>query len=88
MKLKPKVTGKTYFIKRDFSFNGKNVIYLITCDKCNDEYVGSVVVFKSCFRVYKSEIKIKKGRCGISEPFNEECLCFTSLFEYIKVEII
>ena len=30
MKLKPKVLGKTYFIKRDFSFNDKNVIYLIT----------------------------------------------------------
>ena len=88
MKLKPKVTGKTYFIKRDFLFNGKNVIYLITCDKCKDEYVGSAVVFKYCFRVYKSEIKTKKGRCGISGPFNEECLCFTSLFGYIKIKII
>ena len=88
MKFTSKVTGKTYFIKRDFSFNGKNVIYLITCDKCKDECVGSAIDFISCFRVYKSQIKTKQYRCGTSGHFNEKCLCSTSLFGYTKVEII
>ena len=50
-KFTSKVTGKTYFIKGDLSCNSKNVIYLITCDKCKDEYIGSAVDFKPHFRV-------------------------------------
>ena len=82
------VTGKTYFIKGDLSCNSKNVIYLITCDKCKDEYIGSAVDFKPRFRVHKSDIKTKKERCGTSRHFNEKCLCSTSPFGYVKVQII
>ena len=87
-KFTSKVTGKTYFIKGDLSCNSKNVIYLITCDKCKDEYIGSAVDFKPRFRVQKSDIKTKKERCGTSRHFNEKCLCSTSLFGYVKVQII
>ena len=55
-KFTSKVTGKTYFIKGDLSCNSKNVIYLITCDKCKDEYIGSTVDSKPRFRVHKSNI--------------------------------
>ena len=54
-----KVTGKTYFMKGYCSSNSKNVIYLITCDKCKDEYIGSAVDFKPRCMVHKSDIKIK-----------------------------
>ena len=47
-KFSSKVTGNAYFIK-DLSCNSKNVIYLITCDKCKDEYIGLAVDFKPCF---------------------------------------
>ena len=87
-KFTSKVTGKTYFIKGDLSCNSKNVIYLITCDKCKDEYIGSAVDFKPRFRVHKSDIKTKKERCGTSRHFNEKCLCSTSLFGYVKVQVI
>ena len=87
-KFTSKVTGKTYFIKGDLSCNSKNVIYLITCDKCKDEYIGSAVDFKPRFRVHKSDIKTKKERCGTSRHFNEKCLCSTSPFGYVKVQII
>ena len=77
-KFTSKVTGKTYFIKGDLSCNSKNVIYLITCDKCKDEYIGSAVDFKPRFRVHKSNIKTKK----------EKCWCSTSPFGYVKGQII
>ena len=80
--------GKTYFINGDLSCNSKNVIYLITCDKCKDEHIGSAVDFKPRFRVHKSDIKTKKKRCGTSRYFNEKCLCSTSPTGYVKVQII
>ena len=60
-KVTSKVTRKTYFIKGDLSCNSKNVIYLITCGKCKDEYIGSAVDFKPRFRVHKSDIKQKRN---------------------------
>ena len=71
-KFTSKVTGKTYYIKGDLFCNSKNVIYLITCDKCKDEYIRSAVDFKSRFRGHKSDIKRKKERWGSSRQFNEK----------------
>ena len=89
MKFTSKIKGKTCFIKGDISCNNKSAMYLITCDKCKDQYTGSAVDFKPCFRVHKSDIYIyEKERCGTSRCFYENCLCFTSPFEYFKVQII
>ena len=71
-KFTSKVTGKTYFIKGDLSYNSKNIIYLITCDKAKDEYIGSAVDFNPRFSVHKSNIKTKKERCGTSRHFKEK----------------
>ena len=92
-KFTSKVTGKTYFIKGDLSCNSKNAIYLITCDKWKDEYTGSAVDLKTRFkiyfvRLYKSDIKIKKGRGVTSRRLNEKCLRSTSPFGYVTVQII
>ena len=54
-KFTSKVTGKVYFIRGDLSYDSKNVIYLITCDKYKDEYIVSTVDFKHCFRVHKNK---------------------------------
>ena len=35
--------------------------YLIPCDKCKDEYIGSGEDFKPRFRVHKSDIKQKRS---------------------------
>ena len=56
MHLKQQVT---YFLKGGFSFYGKNVIYLIICDKCKEECSGFAIYFKPCVRVRKSDIKQK-----------------------------
>ena len=79
-KFPSKVTSKTYLIKEDLSCYGKNVIYLITCDKCRDVYMGSVVDFKPPFRLHKSDIKAKKKLCGTSRHFNGKCLYSFSPF--------
>ena len=46
------VTGKTYFIKGNLSCDGCNVIYLITCSNCREQYVRSVITFKQRFRIH------------------------------------
>ena len=83
-KFTSKVIDKTYYIKGDLSCNSKYVIYVITCDKCKDEYVGSALDFNPCFRAHKSDMKTKKERCGTSRHFSEKCLCSTSPFGYVK----
>ena len=47
-----------------------------------------VVDFKPRFRVQKSNIKTIKERCHTSRHLNERCLCSTSPFGYVKVQII
>ena len=47
-----------------------NVIYLITCINCLEQYVGSGTDFKNRFRIHKSDIKTNKDRCGTSRYFN------------------
>ena len=39
------VTGKTYFIKGNLSCDSCNIIYLITCFNCTEQYVGSATNF-------------------------------------------
>ena len=84
-KFTSKVTGKTYFIKADLSCNRKSDTYLITCDRCKDEYIGLTVDFKPRFRVHKSHIKTKKELC--STFGHKKCLCSTSPFGCVKVQI-
>ena len=65
------VTGKSYFIRVQLNCESINVIYLITCSKCLEQYVGSAVKFKTRFRIHKSDIKTKKERCGSARHFKE-----------------
>ena len=63
------VTGKSYFIRGELNCESINVIYLIACSKCLEQYVVSGVKFKTRFHLHKSDIKTKKERCGISRHF-------------------
>ena len=40
-----KVTDNKYYINNDFDCNCMNVIYLISCTNCNEQYVGSAIDF-------------------------------------------
>ena len=61
-----KVTNKKYYINNDFDRNYMNVIYLVSCTNCREQYVGSAIDFKKCFRIHKSDINTKKDRCGVA----------------------
>ena len=79
-KFTSKVTGKIYFVKGNLSCNSKKVIYLTTCDKCKDEYIGSAVVFKPCFRVHKSDKKAKRETLWYLWTFQWKMLLFHFFF--------
>ena len=82
------VTSKSYFIRCQLSCESINVICLITCSKCLEQYVGSAVKFKTTFRIHKSDIKTKKERCGSARYFNSKCYHDTKPFQYLKVQLI
>ena len=71
--LKCKVTGRVYNIRGKLTCNTPNVIYLISCLNCYDQYAGSALDFKSKFRIYKSNIKTNKDRCGTARHFSTKC---------------
>ena len=83
-----KVTNKKYHIKNDFDCNSMNVIYLISCTNCNEQYVGSAIDFKKRFRIHKSDINTKKDRCGIARHFNDKCRHPQNPSAFLKIQPI
>ena len=69
-------------------FESINVIYLITCSKCLEQYAGSAVKFKTRFRIHKFDIKNKKKRRGSARHFNGNCYHDTNPFQYFKLKVI
>ena len=61
-------TGKIYKVRDDLTCKSDNVIYLISCKKCKQQYVGSAYEsnFKPRFRVRKSDTNTGKGRGGVA----------------------
>ena len=71
------VTGKKYFVKAVLHRNSGNVIYLVECSNCKQQYIGSALNFKQRVRSHKSDIKTNKDRCGTARHFNNVC-CYPS----------
>ena len=82
------VTGETYFIRGQFNCESFNVIYLIICSKCLEQYVSSAVKFKTRFRIHKSDIKTRKERCRSARHFNSKCYHDTYPFQYLKIQLM
>ena len=65
-------TGKTYSVRQRLSCSSLNVIYLVHCNKCNLQYVGSTTTeFKVRFRNHKSSMKTNKKTCEVAIHFNK-----------------
>lgn len=61
----------TYYIYTIFNCNSTNLIYLITCSKCNKAYVGQTSnKLKERLNNHRSNIRLKK-LTAISIHFNE-----------------
>jgi len=66
-------TSRTYPITQILNCKSKNVIYLVTCKKCNVQYVGSTSnEFKIRFRNHMSSMITKKRTCAVAIQFNKE----------------
>ena len=87
-KFKCKVTGRVYNIRGKLTCNTPNVVYLISCSNCYDQYVGSALDFKSRFRIHKSDIKTKKDRCGTARHFNTKCTDSSNSHKFLRIQII
>ena len=68
--------------------NSINVIYLISCENCKDQYIGSAIDFKARFRIHKSDIKTKKDRCGTTRHFNSKCSDVQNPHRFLQVQLI
>ena len=71
-------TNETFFIKESMNCKSQNVLYIITCNKCKEQYVGKTnsTLSKRC-TVHRSQIKHKEYRqLGLSkhlEELNKNC---------------
>ena len=65
------VTGKTYKIRSNLSYNSANVVYLISSKLCKNQCVGSAYrnSFKPGFRVHKNVVTTGKDRCAVAKHF-------------------
>ena len=80
------VTGKAHKGKGDVTCKSDNVVYLISCTKCKQQYVGSAFEsnFKPRFRVHKIDINTDKVRCGVAKHFLNS---FTGINKLENVEV-
>ena len=84
-----KVTNKKYYINNDFHCNCMNVIYLISCTNCKEQYVGSAIDFKKRFRIHKSDINTKKDRRGVfARHFTNKCQDPQNPQAFLKIQPI
>ena len=66
-------TGKSFWIRRDFSCNSKFVIYCATCTLCMEQGVGSTFCWKPRLANYKYQIVKGLQTCGIVKHFVNKC---------------
>ena len=87
-KFKYKVTDKFYNVRGNLCCNSSNVVYLISCNNCEDQYIGSATDFKARFRIHKSDIKTKKDRCDTARYFNSKCSDVQNPRRFLQVQLI
>ena len=68
--------------------NNPNVVYLISCSNCHDQFIGSALDFKSRFRIHKSDIKNKRDRCGTARHFSTKCTDSSNTHKFFKIRIV
>ena len=73
------VTNRRYYTRGVLHCNCNNVIYLITCKNCLEQYVDSATNFKNRFRTHESDIKTSKDRRGTAKHFIA-CVKITAIF--------
>lgn len=79
-------TGKSYRIRQKLTCTSSHLIYLISCNKCKLQYVGSTATaFKTRFRNHKSSMITNKKTCEVAIHFNSLTHSLTD-FDFICIE--
>ncbi|OCT70327.1 hypothetical protein XELAEV_18037251mg [Xenopus laevis] len=82
------VTRKTYSIKQFVNCNSTGVIYLITCKKCNKQYIGCTMISaKERIREHINQISNVKycNKTNVTRHFAE---CSDRNLKYFSVQVI
>ena len=74
-------------IRGDLTCKSDNVVHLLSCKKCKQQYVGSAFEsnFKPRLRVHKSDINTGKNRCAVAKHFLNNCTGINKL-ENVEVK--
>ena len=82
-------TGKAHKGKDDLTCKCGNVVYLISCRKCKQQYVCSAFEsnFKPRFGVHNIDINTDKVRCGVAKHFLISCTGINKL-ENVEVQLV
>ena len=67
-------TGKSFWIRRDFTCETPYIVYCATCIRCKKQGVGSTVKWKPRLSNYKSHITHGRDTCGIVKHFIYDCV--------------
>ena len=80
-------TCADYKVKGTLSCNRVNVVYLVTCQCCKLQYVGSAVAFKERFCINETDINTGKKRWDPAKHF-WECCTSEVKFDRLKIQLI
>ena len=67
-------TGKSFWIRRDFTCTSKYIIYCAICTKCKQQGVGSTFNWKPRLANIKYQIKKRLETCGSVKHFIHNCI--------------
>ena len=65
--------GRVYNVRGSLSCSSPNVIYIVSCKICKDQYIASATDFKARLRIHKSDMKTKKDRCVTASHISSKC---------------
>ena len=81
-------TSRKYSMRQDVNCKSKNVIYLVTCNKCNLQFVGSTSnEFKVRFRNHESAMITNKNTCEVAIHFTKDYHKISD-FEFVIIKQI
>ena len=81
-------TKRKYKTRGTLTCNTKNIIYLITCQRCIKQCIGYATGFREWFGIYKSDINTGKIRCALASHLLNVCKSAICKMEYLEVQII
>ena len=81
-------TGKSFWIRRDFTCESRFVVYCATCTICKKQGVGSTIAWKPRLANYKNHIKKGLETCAIVKHFINDCVNTEDPCGYLVFQII